>query len=53
MVIKIIRILGIIILLAAFAANLQYAFQNYGLSYNMLAQPIIDQTNIGSSMKLK
>lgn len=46
-------ILGILILLAAFAANLQYAATNYGVSTNVLTQSVIDQRNYGDSLKLK
>ncbi|MGF7082725.1 hypothetical protein [Mucilaginibacter sp. UYCu711] len=47
------KILGILLLLAAFAANLQYASTNYGVRTNVLAKSVINQRNYGDSLKLK
>jgi hypothetical protein len=48
---KIIRIVGIIILMAALIANLQYAFTDYGLLDNMLVKDVLDQTNYAGTLK--
>jgi len=48
---KIIKIVGIIILLAALIANLQYAFTDYGLHDNTLVKDVLDQTNYAGTLK--
>lgn len=42
---KLIRVLGIIVLLAAFINSLEYALSDYDVRTNILVKAVLDQTN--------